>query len=256
MLVAVSRPKFKALPETPFAKRVRRALEHAQKDATEVAAELTSLLGRPKEKPIKPQTVQYLAQKAKQSHLTPYLARITKVDADWLRDESGPAPHLEIKEAAPSPGTGLLDASARAMIGNRIFTEIQRTKKTPAGVAARLRMSLRDFEERARTGDFSLEDLAELVIFLGTSSLDFIVLGRFPVADTHGPLGDIFQAAADRTASRTTRKTSHEPDTPKTDARGAEAEMEAAKTRIRNLPRHGVQPGAPEYTRNKVRAVK
>lgn len=157
--------------------------------------QLATLAGMEEEKG--QQTISILERRdSKRSDWAAQLARALGVRIEYALTGQGekyltPSARGQGAEGAgyvAAAGTGLLDATARTRIGSRIFSEIKRTGRTPADVAARLRMTLESFEERARAGDLSLEDLAEIVLYLGSgASLDFIVLGRFPTGDTFGP---------------------------------------------------------------------
>jgi transcriptional regulator with XRE-family HTH domain len=138
------------------------------------------------------------------SSRTKYAAALAKalgVHVNWALTGEGPKwlmPRPDNPDAVdyvPKTSSGLLGTEQRARIGNRIFSEMQRTGRTLKEVSARLHFEPADFEERAKACDFSLEDLAELVLFLGNgASLDFIVLGRFPVGDTAiGKAGEIIR---------------------------------------------------------------
>lgn len=151
------------------------------------------------------QTIQKLEERnSERSKYAPALAKALGLNLQYALTGEGPK---YVSEAGKSVGvrekfagdyhgsvTGLLDSVARQQIGSRLMYEIKRTRKNIEDVAARVRLDPKEFQERAQHGDLTLEDLVEIVWFLGKgASLDYIVMGRFPTADTMGAAGEIMR---------------------------------------------------------------
>lgn len=117
---------------TEFAKRLMRALElRDNMSQTELAHQLTKTLRRR----VRPSVVQFLCSKANGSQMTADIARILRVEYDWLAYGTGPMTR------------GLLDAGSSKKSG-----EVQRASRTNSKLS---------HDEARTTADDAVEPLSE-----------------------------------------------------------------------------------------------